>query len=362
MTHLAIPNLGNYSVALAAAVESLGIEAWATTCTTAESMRLGIEASPESTCLPFKAHIGHFLEAANAGVEYALITNSIGTCRLRYYRKLEEQILAERNVKMRIFGLGYDGFKPPVVRFFNPKLGPFLRCVANAAQKIGAVDQLETTGWRTRPLELRPGDTTKVMNEALKDLWACKTAKATKAFRATVAERFAAVPIEPERPVVKVGLVGEVAVLRDRTLNQDIAETLGRLGVEVYNFFLLGAEVGSIFGINFRNPNSEAALAKVAEPYLGCAVGGHALGSVAQTMRCAKRGFDGMVHLAPAGCMPEVSIRPILRKIAGDLDIPVLMLSFDEHTSPVGTATRIEAFVDILHDRAHARRQKKVAS
>ena len=87
-------------------------------------------------------------------------------------------------------------------------------------------------------------------------------------------------------------------------------------------------------------------------------VGGHALGSIAQTMRCAKKGYDGMVHLAPSGCMPEVSIRPILRKLAADLDIPVLMLSFDEHTSPVGTATRVEAFADILHERAHDRRKK----
>lgn len=360
MTYLAIPNLGNYSVALAAAVESLGVEAWASTCTSPESMRLGVEAAPESTCLPFKAHLGHYLEAAKAGVEYALITNSIGTCRLRYYRKLEEQILAERGVKMRIFGLGYDGFKPPVVRFFNPKLSTFVRHVANATEKIRAVDELETTAWRIRPLETRPGETTRVLNEALEALWGCKTAGQSRAFRRTIKERFSSIRVEPERPVVTVGLVGEVAVLRDRTLNQDIAETLGRLGVEVYNFFLLGAEVGSIFGINFRNPNSDAELAKVAEPYLRCEVGGHALGSVAQTMRCAQRGFDGMVHLAPAGCMPEVSIRPILRKISGDLDIPVLMLSFDEHTSPVGTATRVEAFVDILHERARDRR--KVAS
>lgn len=357
MTRLAIPNLGNYSVALAAAVESLGCEAWAATCTTPEALKLGVEAAPEATCLPFKAHLGHFLEAANAGVEYALITNSIGTCRLRYYRKLEEQILADRGVKMRVFGLGYDGFKPPVVRYFNPRLGPFLRCAANALTKIGAVDELETTAWRVRPLETRPGETSRVMSECVDALWRCRTVSETRAFRRTIQERFRSIPVNRDRPVVRVGLVGEVAVLRDRTLNQDLAETLGRLGVEVHNFFLLGAEVGSIFGLGFKNPNSHAELSKVARPYLENEVGGHALHSVAHTVRCAQRGFDGMVHLAPAGCMPEVSIRPILRRISADYDLPVLMLSFDEHTSPVGTATRVEAFVDILHDRARARRK-----
>jgi predicted nucleotide-binding protein (sugar kinase/HSP70/actin superfamily) len=354
---LAIPNLGTYSVALAAAVESLGCEPWASTCTSPEALRLGIEAAPEATCLPFKAHLGHLLEAAAAGVEYALITNSIGTCRLRYYRKLEEQILAERGVKMRVFGLGYDGFKPPVVRHFDPRVWPFLRCAANALAKIGAVDELESTAWRTRPRELCEGDTRRVFDAAVDDLWKCGTLSQTRAFRRSIQERFRAVPIEGDRPVVRVGLIGEVAVLRDRTLNQDLAETLGRLGVEVHNFFLLGAEVGSIFGLGFNNPNSHARLAKLARPYLGNEVGGHALHSVAHTVRCADRGFHGMVHLAPAGCMPEVSIRPILRRISTDRGLPVLMLSLDEHTSPVGLATRVEAFVDILNERAHARRK-----
>ena len=49
--------------------------------------------------------------------------------------------------------------------------------------------------------------------------------------------------------------------------------------------------------------------------------------------------------------MPEISIRPILRRVSQDYDIPVLELSFDEHSSHVGVVTRLEAFVDILRER-----------
>jgi len=66
VTYLAIPNLGNYTIALKTAVWSLGIEAWASTATTRTAMKLGCEAAPESACLPFKAHIGHFIEAATS--------------------------------------------------------------------------------------------------------------------------------------------------------------------------------------------------------------------------------------------------------------------------------------------------------
>ena len=66
---LAIPNLGNYTVALASAVRSLGIEAWWSTSTSAHAMELGKAVAPESLCLPFKAHLGHFIEADDLGVD-----------------------------------------------------------------------------------------------------------------------------------------------------------------------------------------------------------------------------------------------------------------------------------------------------
>jgi benzoyl-CoA reductase/2-hydroxyglutaryl-CoA dehydratase subunit BcrC/BadD/HgdB len=49
--------------------------------------------------------------------------------------------------------------------------------------------------------------------------------------------------------------------------------------------------------------------------------------------------------------MPEVSIRPILKRVSKDKDIPILEMSYDEHTCGVGIATRLEAFADVLMER-----------
>ena len=119
----------------------------------------------------------------------------------------------------------------------------------------------------------------------------------------------------------------------------------------------MGPTLRNIFNIGFRSEHSRTTLKKLARPYLKSLVGGHALESVAYTIRCANEGYDGVVHVAPTGCMPEISIRPILRRISRDMSIPVLELSFDEHSSHVGVVTRLEAFVDILYDR----RKKKSA-
>lgn len=348
---VAIPNLGNYSIAFTSVAEALGVRAWAATRTTPEAMKLGLEAAPESACLPFKAYLGLFIQAARAGVKYAVMVNSVGTCRLRYYRGLFQQVLDEMGFDMYVFGLGYDGLKPPLVRYFDPRPWPFLKWVGRAAVKMAVVDDIELAAWRTRPLELEPGATSRVMSQCLRELDQSASKRATQSLRADVPRRFAAIPVDPERRPFRVGLVGEVSVLRDRYLNHDLEDLLGRLGVEVRNFFLLGAELGNIFNLGTRNPNSRKRLMEVARPYLGAEVGGHAVESVAHTIRCAEQGWDGVVHVCPSGCMPEVSIRPLLRKISADLDIPVLPLSFDEHTSHVGVTTRLEAFVDVLRDR-----------
>jgi predicted nucleotide-binding protein (sugar kinase/HSP70/actin superfamily) len=348
MPSLAIPPMGHYAIALAASVESLRVTPWTMASSTAETLALGAAVSPDSACLPFKATMGHFVKAALEGVEYGVMVNSVGTCRLHYYRAVQQKLLEERGINMRLFGLGYDGVKPPLIRHFDPDLGPFLRSAVRAALKIAAVDRIEKHAWRTRPLERTPGETTRAMNECLADLARSRTAPEIRAVNRAVAPRFARIAVDPSRRPLRVALVGETTVLRDRFLNHNMEEVLGGLGVETRNFFLLGAELRNIFNVGLWSRNSRWALKRVARPYLDSLVGGHALDSVAHTLRCAREAYDGVVHLAPTGCMPEVSIRPILRRVSRDTGLPVLEFSFDEHTSHVGVTTRLEAFVDVL--------------
>ncbi len=59
-------------------------------------------------------------------------------------------------------------------------------------------------------------------------------------------------------------------------------------------------------------------------------------------------GFDGVIHAYPLTCMPENICRTVLPHISSRNGIPMLNLCFDEHTSTVGTVTRLEAFMDML--------------
>jgi predicted nucleotide-binding protein (sugar kinase/HSP70/actin superfamily) len=356
MPSIAIPNLGNYSIAFASLVRPMGVEAWTCTRSSAETMALGVAAAPETACVPFKMYLGHFLKAMHEGVDYAVMVNSLGACRLKYYAVLMQKILADHGSKIHFFSLGYDGIKPPLIRHFDPSIPTFLRCFARYCQKIRAVDEIERAAWYTRPRETRCGSTTRLMDACLVNLNEAETVGDIRAVRGSLDERFAAVETDPTRHILKVGLIGEAAVLRDKYVNHDMEGTLGRLGVQVRNFFQMGAELKNIFRIGFGNEFSERRQLKRARPYVTSKrVGGHALDSAANTVRCAQDGYDGVIHICPTGCMPEVSVRTVLGRIAEDMNMPVLELSFDEHTSHVGITTRLEAFVEILYERCRGR-------
>jgi predicted nucleotide-binding protein (sugar kinase/HSP70/actin superfamily) len=356
MTTLAFQPWGNYALALEASAESLRVNCWTSTSSTPEILRLGVEASPEFSCLPFKGSTGHFIKAALEGAEYGVIVNSIGTCRLRYYRAVQQKLLEERGLGLYIFGLGYDGFKPPLIRHFDPDLKPFLKSVARAVRKLEAVELMEKIAWQKRARELHKGDTTRIMNESLAMLKKARTVPEIRALKEEIPARFEVIQTDNEILPLKVGLLGEATLLRDRYLNHNIEEVLGSLGVEVTNFFLMGSELRNIFSLGWRRARARKELFRLARPYLNALVGGHALESVAYSNRCANEGYDGIIHVCPAGCMPEISIRPILHKLSQDRDIPLLECSFDEHTSHVGVVTRLEAFVDILSDRRKKKR------
>jgi len=65
----------------------------------------------------------------------------------------------------------------------------------------------------------------------------------------------------------------------------------------------------------------------------------------------ARKGYDGVVHVMPFTCMPEIVAQGILTRVSRDLSFPILTLIFDEHTGEAGVNTRLEAFVDLLQAR-----------
>jgi predicted nucleotide-binding protein (sugar kinase/HSP70/actin superfamily) len=65
----------------------------------------------------------------------------------------------------------------------------------------------------------------------------------------------------------------------------------------------------------------------------------------------AQEGVDGIVHILPFTCMPEIVAQSILPSVGKDYQLPILTVVVDEHTGIAGIRTRLEAFVDLLASR-----------
>ena len=84
---------------------------------------------------------------------------------------------------------------------------------------------------------------------------------------------------------------------------------------------------------------------KAALPYLKRDVGGDGWETVGEKVLHAKE-YDGIVHLAPFTCTPEIVAQNIMPSTKEN--IPVLTILCDEQLAKAGVLTRLEAFVDLL--------------
>ena len=149
-----------------------------------------------------------------------------------------------------------------------------------------------------------------------------------------------------------MGLVGEIYVAAEPFVNLRLEERLGYLGVEVVRTIHLPQWVEDHIFKNALGLYKQASLKRSAAGYLEGFVGGHGLESVARSVDLARQELDGIIHILPPTCMPEVIAQGILPKVSADKGIPIMSLVVDEHGGEIGFQTRLEAFVDLLQRRA----------
>ena len=96
----------------------------------------------------------------------------------------------------------------------------------------------------------------------------------------------------------------------------------------------------------------------MAKPYLMRDIGGDTLEAVSDVAYADERGIDGIIHVSPFTCMPEIMSQNIFPKMRENCEIPILSLIMDEQTGKAGYITRLEAFVDLMRRKQRRKIQK----
>ncbi len=360
---VAFPHMGTIYIAWATILRRIGIEPYVPPYTSKKTLSLGTKHSPEAICLPYKLILGNFIEAIEGGTDYVAMITSPGICRLGEYGGCIDSALRDLGYETKYIELRlYDGIKG-MYNFLKQITGKndpvlFLRAINLGIRKVFVLDRMETYLAYLRAREIKFGEAEKLYNRALKII---KDVNSTRDLAKAEKEAIALMgqtKIDTKREVLNVDLTGEIYIVNDDFSNQNIMRELGKMGVEVRKSLTVGSFLrDAIIPKAFKKEETHLERAeKLAKPYLMRDIGGDALECISDVVYAERRGIDGIIHVSPFTCMPEIMSQNIFPAMREDCDIPILPLIMDEQTGKAGYITRLEAFVDLMR-----RKKRKLA-
>lgn len=305
-------------------------------------------------CTPFKITLGTFIEALERGATELAIGGCNSFCRFGYYWPVQKLILED---------LGYD-FKFLTVNWENPweivktlrddfsnglSTWQTLKALRIVWRKNRLTDLVDKLRYHYRAVEAEKGNTDLVSKRAFRMIVDANGLKDIKKLEKLFPILFRKeIPIDIHTNPLKVAIVGEIYVVLEPALNVDVFRRLNEMGVitetpnTLRRFIDVGRKLNPFKSMDFQLAD------KAAKPYLAHRVGGEAQESIGDTILYKQKGWDGMIHLYPFTCMPEIISRGILPQISRDFNMPVLSFVVDEQTGEAGFQTRLEAFIDLL--------------
>lgn len=355
---VAFPHMGTIYIAWASGLRKVGIEPFIPSYTSKKTLSAGTKHSPEAICLPYKLILGNFIEAIEGGADYVAMITSPGICRLGEYGSSIKNALSDLGYEANYIELTlYDGFKG-MYNFLveltgknNPIL--FARAINIVIRKVFALDDLETALSYYRAREITTGDAEKKFNKCLKLIYEANTTRSLKKAKKEALAELAKTEIDKNREVLYVDLTGEIFLVLDYFSNQNIERELGKMGVQTRRSLTVGSFLkDAIIPKMFRKGETHLQRAyRMAKPYLMRDIGGDALECVSDVAWADEKGKDGIIHISPFTCMPEIMSQNIFPSMRENCNIPILSLIMDEQTGKAGYITRLEAFVDLMKRR-----------
>ncbi|MGE5619348.1 MAG: hypothetical protein ACM3US_08830 [Sphingomonadaceae bacterium] len=351
------PHAGQAWVPLSTVFAKAGVECIVPPLTSKQTLSLGVKYSPEWVCLPFKLNLGNFIEGLEAGADTLLYVAGPGLCRLGYYAKVADQILRDAGYQFQM--LTFDWQEKQIVA-----LGEFLRQVLPnrswpqiagdikfGLSQLKVMDELERMAHHLRPRVMKPAEVTRIWRTAGKRVAAAWTPADLKRVKAEIVAEYDALPRNPDADPLRVALLGEFFMVIEPFVNHDVEDMLGKMGVEVVRHASFSDWAWTWLFLEALGLSHGRKVKKAAAPYLSRDVSGDAVQTLGETILHQREGFDGVIHLLPFTCMPEIIAQSILPTVTKDHEIPVLSIVLDEQMGRAGFVTRIEAFVDLMRRR-----------
>ena len=313
---------------------------------TKKTISLGSKYSPDTVCIPFKYNLGNFIEALENGA--TVLFQAGGGCRYRYYAEVQETILKDLGYNFTMYQIAEKDH----VRFkelYNTmlKLNPYLtkskliKEIISTLLYIYYLDKIDIYIRSRVGFEEEKNSFKKIRNKFLK-----KADKENSIIRLTrlyqkTKKELKKVKINKPKNCLKVGIIGELYTSMEPFSNYELEKLLASFNIEIKRFTNLSY-------LLWQKRLKEWYMKLKIKKYCKYTLGADGLDNVYRVYWLKKHKYDGIIHIKPTGCTPEIGAMPIIMNIAKDNNMPIIFLSFDEQTGIEGINTRIEAFYDLL--------------
>jgi len=361
-----MPHMGNLYIPLRALFQKLDVDFIPPPMTNQRTLSLGVKHSPEGLCIPFKLTLGNLIEVAELGADTLVVPGGNGICRLGYYARTQKQILHDLGYNIELIEIGVSeqkflGLMKIIKRLSNNAPWPdIISAFRFGLKKLNTLDEIERLVQKVRAVEIEKGMANHLYADAIKAIDEAKDYKTLLKVEAEYTDSLNQVTKNADKKPLVVGIVGEFYVLLEPFSNFDIESELGKLGVEVRRTTFISEWTKFSLFLNPLGIKEKDRIHRAALPYLKRDIGGDGWESIGEKVLHNKE-YDGIIHLAPFTCLPEIiaqNIMPTTRE-----DIPVLTIFCDEQMATAGMLTRLEAFVDLLERkrRGNIRQRQPVA-
>jgi predicted nucleotide-binding protein (sugar kinase/HSP70/actin superfamily) len=210
------------------------------------------------------------------------------------------------------------------------------------------IDELEIVIRKKVSYEKNKGEFTKIHNTLLEELKSVNNMRELYRVYNKYTKLIDKVELDTsEKNKLKVGIVGELYTSMEPFSSFFLENELAKMGIYTKRY-----TTGTY--LLFEKGREHKKLLNVANKYIKYELGADGTESVAHSVELCEKGFDGIIHIKPFGCTPEINAMPILQKISKDYNIPIIYFTFDVQTSETGIKTRLEAFYDMLKMKKEA--------
>ena len=347
---VSFPHLGNYYVPISYLLKKLTpCEVRPSPPITKKTIELGSKYAPDFVCVPFKYNLGNFIESLEAGAN--ILMQAGGGCRYGYYSEVQEKILRDLGYEFEFFNIvSEDHFT--VKTLFNTfkKLNPKLSFIKFAYYSlltllmIRYMDKIDQYIRLNIGFEVVENSFSNLQKEMLDNFSKAKGFLSLTKSYFKYKKKFKKLEIDKPDNCLKVGIIGELYTSMEPFSSFFIEKELAKMKIQVKRFT-------NVSYLLYEKRLSRKKMLRYIPEYCKYTIGADGMDNVYRSKYLINEGYDGLIHIKPFGCTPEIGAIPIIRKVCSDYKMPIIFFSFDSATSDTGIKTRLEAFYDMLKER-----------